>query len=75
VDLITLSQVRKKRQAFIIRKLDIWVSFRAAEVGFCSMELFLNGLYLSLDNGQLDAHLLYFTIRPLESSPYFEHYI
>ena len=30
---------------------------------------------ISLDNDQLDAHLLYFTIRPLQSSTCFEHYI
>ena len=30
---------------------------------------------LSLDNDQLDAHLLYFTIRPLQSSTRFEHYM
>ena len=30
---------------------------------------------VSLDNEQLDAHLLYFTIRPLQSSTCFEHYI
>ena len=29
--------------------------------------------FLSLDNDQLDAHLLYFTIRPLQSSTCFEH--
>ena len=29
----------------------------------------------SLDNDQLDAHLLYFTIRPLQSSTCFEHYM
>jgi len=28
---------------------------------------------ISLDNDQLDAHLLYFTIRPLQSSTCFEH--
>ena len=32
-------------------------------------------LSLSLDNEQLDAHLLYFTIRPLQSSTCFEHYM
>jgi len=32
-------------------------------------------LEISLDNGQLDAHLLYFTIRPLQSSKSFEHYM
>ena len=31
--------------------------------------------YLSLDNDQLDAHLLYFTIRPIQSSTCFEHYM
>jgi len=31
--------------------------------------------YLSLDNDQLDAHLLYFTIRPLQSSTCFEYYM
>ena len=30
---------------------------------------------ISLDNDQLDAHLLYFTIRPLQSSTCFEHYM
>ena len=30
---------------------------------------------LSLDNDQLDAHLLYFTIQPLQSSICFEHYM
>ena len=29
----------------------------------------------SLDNDQLDAHLLYFTIRPPQSSTCFEHYM
>ena len=29
----------------------------------------------NLDNDQLDAHLLYFTIRPLQSSTCFEHYM
>jgi len=29
----------------------------------------------SLDNDQLDARLLYFTILPLQSSTYFEHYM
>jgi len=28
-------------------------------------------LSISLDNDQLDAHLLYFTVRPLQSSTYF----
>ena len=32
-------------------------------------------LSISLDNDQLDAHLLYFTIRPLQSSTCFEHYM
>ena len=32
-------------------------------------------LSISLDNDQLDAHLLYFTIRPLQSSTCFEHYV
>ena len=30
---------------------------------------------LSLDNDQLDAHLLYFTIRPVQSSTCIEHYM
>ena len=30
---------------------------------------------VGLDNDQLDTHLLYFTIRPLQSSTCFEHYI
>jgi len=30
---------------------------------------------MSLDNDQLDAHLLYFTIRPLQSSKCFKHYM
>ena len=30
---------------------------------------------LGLDNDQLDAHLLYFTIRPLQPSTCFEHYM
>ena len=30
---------------------------------------------LSLDNDQLDAHLLYFTIRPLQPSTCYEHYM
>jgi hypothetical protein len=30
---------------------------------------------LSLDNDQLDAHLFYFTIRPLQTSTCFEHYM
>jgi len=30
---------------------------------------------LILDNDQLDAHLLYFTIRQLQSSTCFEHYM
>ena len=36
-----------------------------------------NNLYtrVSLDNDQLDAHLLYFAIRPLQSSTCFEHYM
>ena len=32
-------------------------------------------LSISLDNDQLDAHLLYFTICPLQSSTCFEHYM
>ena len=32
-------------------------------------------LGISLDNGQLDAHFLYFTIRPLQSSTCFKHYM
>jgi hypothetical protein len=32
-------------------------------------------LNLNLDNDQLDAHLLYFTLRPLKSSTCFEHYM
>ena len=32
-------------------------------------------LSISLDNDQLDAHLLYFTTRPLQSSTCFEHYM
>ena len=32
-------------------------------------------LSIILDNNQLDAHLLYFTIRPLQSSTCFEHYL
>ena len=31
--------------------------------------------WIRLDNDQLDAHLLYFTIRPLQSSTCFEHYM
>jgi len=30
---------------------------------------------ISLDNDPLDAHLLYFTILPLQSSTCFEHYM
>ena len=30
---------------------------------------------VNLDSDQLDAHLLYFTIRPLQSSKCFEHYM
>ena len=32
-------------------------------------------LSISLDNDQLDAHLLYFTIRPLQSPTCLEHYM
>jgi len=32
-------------------------------------------LSISLDNDQVDAHLSYFTIRPLQSTTCFEHYI
>ena len=32
-------------------------------------------LSISLDNDQLDAHLLYFTIGPLKSSTYFKNYM
>ena len=32
-------------------------------------------LNISLDNDQHDTHLLYFTIRPLQSSTCFEHYM
>ena len=32
-------------------------------------------LSISVDNGQLDAHMLYFTIRSLQSSTCFEHYM
>jgi len=32
-------------------------------------------LSISLDNDQLHSHLLYFTIRPLQSSTCFEHYM
>jgi len=32
-------------------------------------------LSISLDNDRLDAHLLYFTILPLQSSTCFEHYM
>jgi len=34
-----------------------------------------NVYYLNLDNDQLDAHLLYLTIRPLESSICFKQYM
>ena len=37
--------------------------------------LLLNILSLSSDNDQLDAHLLYFTIRPLQSTTCFKHYM
>jgi len=32
-------------------------------------------LSISLDNNQRDAHLLYFTVRPLQSTTYFQHYM
>jgi len=32
-------------------------------------------LSISLNNEQLDAHLVYFTIRPIQSSTCFEHYM
>ena len=32
-------------------------------------------LSISLDNDQLDAHLLYFTIRPLQSFTCFKHFM
>jgi len=32
-------------------------------------------LSISLDNDQIDAHLLYFTVRTLQSSTCFEHYM
>jgi hypothetical protein len=32
-------------------------------------------LSISLDSDQLDTHLLYFIIRPLQSSTCFEHYV
>ena len=32
-------------------------------------------LSIILDNDQLDTHLLYFTIRPLQSSTCFEHFM
>jgi len=32
-------------------------------------------LIISLDSDQLDAHLLYFTIRPLQSATCFGHYM
>ena len=32
-------------------------------------------LSLSFDNDQRDAHFLYFTIRPLQSSTCFKHYM
>ena len=35
----------------------------------------MNFNYVILDNDQLDAHLLYFTVRPLQSSTCFEHYV
>ena len=34
-----------------------------------------NKLLLGLDNDQLDAHMLYFSIRPLQSPTCFEHYM
>ena len=34
-----------------------------------------NGRFECLDNDQLDAHLIYFTVRPQQSSTCFEHYM
>ena len=44
-----------------------FISFLLCFVDLC--------LSISLDNDQLDAHLFYFTIRPLQSSTCFEHYM
>ena len=46
----------------------------------CSWIFFFNVLLtvhlsISLDNDQLDAHLLCFSIRPLQSSTCFKHYM
>ena len=38
-------------------------------------KIYDNSLLQSLDNDQLDAHLLYFTIRPLQYSVCFKHYM
>ena len=43
--------------------------------GFFFYVLFTVHLSISLDNDQPDAHLLYFTIRPIQYSTCFEHYM
>ena len=43
-------------------------------VNFFHVLLTLN-LSINLDNDQHDAHLFYFTIRPLHSTTCFEHYM
>jgi len=48
-------------------KRAIWLSNLIKEF-LCVVDLRLS---INLDNDQLDAHLLYFTIRPLQSSTYF----
>ena len=42
---------------------------------WCFYVLLTVYLSISLDNDQLDVHLLYFTIHPLQSSTCFEHYM
>ena len=54
--------------------------FAPGFVIFTDIRFFLNVLLtahlsISLDNDQLDAHLLYFTIRPLQSSTCFDLYM
>ena len=51
---------------------NIWYRVSHAVEFLYFLTLHLN---ISLDNDQLDAHLLYFTTRPLQSSTCFEHYM
>ena len=81
-----IKEILKKEKGVTKYGEFVWLKIGAGEVRFQGKEFFdsLNNykfffltvhLSISLDNDQLDAHLLYFTIRPLQSSTCFEHYM